>query len=388
MATEAVPYARLGISQDLGARLDPGAPRAQRLSAARGELGVAPEVQLSVCYVLASDLDTEIRDAARATIVAMPVPVLTGALHPQTHSKVLELVAALRAADQEVGARLYANLNGNDRTAILVAERAGPDLCERIVDNKPRLLISPSVLTALHRNPNCPDALLDRAASFLRMENEAPELPASRPWEIQATPASPSGTGDTLVMFDLPDTQDRGPLAGFSFDFQDEMSAFANEFVEEKAEDFTTDRERQDMEKALRALPVGQRVRLAYLGNRQVRQILIRDNNKMVAVAVIRSGRCGDAEITMITSNRNIHDDVLREVAQNREWMRKYPVRVALVNNPKTPVGTAVALVGSLQVQDLAELARNHNVSSVVTVMAQRLHQQKVQARVDGKSRR
>jgi hypothetical protein len=119
-----------------------------------------------------------------------------------------------------------------------------------------------------------------------------------------------------------------------------------------------------------------------------VRQALVRDTNKMVAVAVVRSGRCSDAEISAIASNRNIHDDVLREVAQNREWVRKYPVRVALVNNPKTPVGTAVAMVSSLQPKDLADLARNHNVSSVVTAVAQRLHQQKVQARMGGKERR
>ncbi len=390
MGTATVPFARLGVPPDLRGHVDPAAPREQRLAAARGAVRAPPEVQISLCYLLASDPDPEVRGAAAATVCAMPSAELAGALHPLTHSKVLEYVAALRADDQEVAARLYANLNGNDRTAMLVAERAGPELCERIVDNRQRLIISPSVLLALHGNRACPTLLLERAASCLRMEQLAPDLPPWRPWEEPPAPAAPppAPRAESLEMFDLPDRQDGGPLAGFSFDFQDEMSAFSEEYVEEREEDFTTEGERQDLEKALRALPVGQRVRLAYLGNKQVRQVLIRDNNKMVAVAVIRSGRCGDAEVAGIVSNRNVHDDVLREVAQNREWVRKYPVRVALVNNPKTPVPSAVALVGSLQVQDLLDLTRNHNVSSVVTAMAQRLYHQKAQARIDGKSRR
>ncbi|MBN1335211.1 MAG: hypothetical protein JXB39_04565 [Deltaproteobacteria bacterium] len=406
MSAETVPYARLGIPQDLILNLVPTAPRARRLAAARGTLQVRTEVQLSVGYLLAADPDPEVRQEARAAICAMPASQLADALHPRTHSKVLELVAVLRGTDPEVAARLYANLNSNDRTAILIAGQAGPDLCERIVDNKQRLLITPGVLVALHGNRNCSDALLERAASFLRMEEQAFELPPRRPWEAPAdtgpaleaeVEAALGGRvylehrpieGERLTPFVLPEEQDGGPLAGFSFDFQDEMSIFSTELLEERDETFDSENDRQDMEKILHGLPVGQRVRLAYLGNRQVRQILIRDTNKMVAVAVIRSGRCGDAEIASVASNRHIHDDVLREVAKNLEWIRKYPVRVALVNNPKTPVATAVSLVAALQVHDLAELARNHNVSSVVTAMAQRLHQQKARARLEGRGGR
>jgi hypothetical protein len=52
-------------------------------------------------------------------------------------------------------------------------------------------------------------------------------------------------------------------------------------------------------------------------------------------------------------------------------------VKVALVNNPKTPVAMAMAMVSQLQKKELQALLRNHNVPSVVTQTAQRLYRQK-----------
>jgi len=52
-------------------------------------------------------------------------------------------------------------------------------------------------------------------------------------------------------------------------------------------------------------------------------------------------------------------------------------VKVALANNPKTPVSLAVSLVGSMQKKDLLALARNRNIPSVVTEAANRLVRKK-----------
>jgi len=92
---------------------------------------------------------------------------------------------------------------------------------------------------------------------------------------------------------------------------------------------------------------------------------------------VVKSGRMSDGEIVSVAGNRNLDSDVLREVAMNGEWTRKYPVKVALVNNPKTPVAMAMAMVSQLQKKELQALLRNHNVPSVVTQTAQRLYRQK-----------
>ena len=71
--------------------------------------------------------------------------------------------------------------------------------------------------------------------------------------------------------------------------------------------------------------------------------------------------------------NKNLDNDVLREISSNREWTRKYPVKVALVNNPKTPVSVAISFIGHLHKRDLKNLANNRNVPSVIFTTAKKI---------------
>jgi len=119
--------------------------------------------------------------------------------------------------------------------------------------------------------------------------------------------------------------------------------------------------------KRVSKMTVGQKIKLSYLGNKEVREILIRDTNKMVCSAVVKSGRLTDPEVIKSAGNRAISEEVLRLIGQNREWVRKYPVKVALCNNPKTPVGVAMRFLSSLLPKDLRNLAFNRNVSSVLS---------------------
>jgi len=119
-------------------------------------------------------------------------------------------------------------------------------------------------------------------------------------------------------------------------------------------------------------LTVGQKIKLSYVGNKEVRDILIRDSNKMVTSAVVKSGRLTDPEVAKLAANRAVNEEVLRLVAQNKEWTRAYPIKVALINNPKCPVGTAMSFLPHLHIKDLKMLANNRNVSSVVFTMAKK----------------
>jgi hypothetical protein len=96
---------------------------------------------------------------------------------------------------------------------------------------------------------------------------------------------------------------------------------------------------------------------------------------------VVKSGRMTDNEAFSAAGNRNLGMDVLREIAANREFMRKYPIKVALVNNPRTPPSVAVPIVSQLQKRDLEQLSRNRNVSSVLFTMALKLLKQKAIAK-------
>ena len=396
-----IPWDKLGIPDSLRGVVAPTAPRPLRLSAARGALPAAPEVTLGVLYVLACGEDAEVRETALATIRGLPG--LVNVLNQRTHPKVLELVATARP-EKELDERIMVIRDANDRTALLIAGRADEKQCELICENHERLLLTPQVIVALHQNPACADAPLERAIAFMRMQQALPPMPAQRPGAGGAAPAAPvaapppraapaldleaeieaalSGKPSPhlaerskLEMFDL-DKFTVGGLEGFDFDFRED-----DEFSLDMLEESDGDREDEDLsanlEKRIAAMSVGKKLKLAYLGNKSVRSILIRDRNKMVAVAVVKSGRLTDAEVLAHAGNRNLPDEALREIATNREWTRKYPVKVALVNNPKCPPSVAVGLVAHLQVKDLGSLTRNRNVSSVVFTLAGKLAKQK-----------
>ena len=179
----------------------------------------------------------------------------------------------------------------------------------------------------------------------------------------------PGGAGLNIA-HEAVDRHAAGALAGFTFDFKNDDD-FGFDMIEDR--DDHDENERLSIEKRIAEMSVGKKIKLAFLGNKTVRGILIRDRSKQVAVAVVKGGRCTDAEVLAYAGNRNLPDDVLREIAMNKEWVRKYPVKFALASNPKCPASVAVGLVSALQPKDLATLSRNKNVSSVVFQMAGRL---------------
>jgi len=126
-------------------------------------------------------------------------------------------------------------------------------------------------------------------------------------------------------------------------------------------------------------MSAGQKIKLAFKGNKEVRNILIRDSNKSISSAVVKSGRMSDGEIVSAASNRNLSEDVIRSIAMNKEYIRKYPVKVALAGNSKTPMPIAMTMLKYLQKQDLRAMGQNHNISSAVKNRAKKLYRQKFQ---------
>lgn len=390
-----IPYDKLGITDALIPFVSPDAPRASRLALARGQLPAETEALLGALYALSCDPDQEISEAAVATIRV--VPNAHTAIHQRTHPKVLELLAQVRP-DPTLDEAIIHVRNANDRTALLIAARAPKVLAEQIAENHERMLITPDVVVALHGNMNTPAEALERAISFLRMQRCLPELPPTRgaalpppkqdaAFDLDAEiEAALSGKASPLLenrkrleVFDLDALKNAGgSTKGFAFDFKID-DEFSLDMLDDGAAAEAAPEHRQSVSQRIANMSPGQKIKLAYLGNKESRGILIRDRNKQVAVAVVKSGRLTDAEVVAHAGNRNLPDDVLREMAANREWMRKYPIKVALVNNPRCPPSVAVGIVNVLQVKDLEALGRNRNVSSVVFTLAGKMAQQKKQ---------
>lgn len=437
MATD-IPYAKLGISSRLEAQIAPTAPKKARLAIAKGLLPVPPGESLGALYALACQEDPQVRDAAIKGISEMPEKVLLNAISVKSHPKVLEFIAEFRPPSDAVDERIGMLRTANDRTAVLIASRASASVCELLARNQERLLTTPAVFVELHANPNCSDAVLERANSFLRMHRSLPDVPEVRPFlaggdemveesAADTAPAAPAQTSapaqtatptsspamqmdlmaeveaalrgeqspafvqaqqTNLEMFSFDEEQASaggpgktsapGEHEGFTFDFSNDNDGFSWDLTgDHNARGEDRGELKRSLEQKIADMSVGHKIKLAYLGNKESRSILIRDKNKVVAGAVVKSGRLTDQEVASYAGNKNLDGDVLREIANNKEFTRKYPVKVALVNNPKTPVSVAVGFVNAMQKKDLMMLTRNRNVPSVVTEAAQRLFRQK-----------
>ena len=120
-------------------------------------------------------------------------------------------------------------------------------------------------------------------------------------------------------------------------------------------------------------MAVGERIKLALKGNRDARNILIRDPNRLIQRFVLQNPRVTDDEIATVARNRNTDVELLRKIGEHKNWPRNYQVKLALVSNPKTPMATALHLVGSLSERDIRFLAKSKNVSTTVVAQARRI---------------
>lgn len=135
--------------------------------------------------------------------------------------------------------------------------------------------------------------------------------------------------------------------------------------------------EHVSINKQILSLTVAEKVKLAMLGNKEARSVLVKDANKLVSTAVLKNPRISDPEVVDAVQSRNISEDVLRIISNNRGWLRNYQVKCGLVNNPKTPLGIALKLINHLMLKDLKNLAKSKNVSNVISTSAKNALQKK-----------
>jgi hypothetical protein len=82
-------------------------------------------------------------------------------------------------------------------------------------------------------------------------------------------------------------------------------------------------------------LNVGQRIKLGFIGGKEERALLIRDTARLVQNAVLSSPKLTDAEAESFAASKNLQENVFREIARQRRFLKLYPVVRNLANNPR-----------------------------------------------------
>src|SRR5581483_1250022 len=140
------------------------------------------------------------------------------------------------------------------------------------------------------------------------------------------------------------------------------------------------DGKRDNTLQKINKLDVKGRIQLAMKGNKEERSILIRDGTKLVAVAVLESGKITDSEVEHFASQKNVLEAVLRAIPMKRRFAKNYAVLRNLVFNPRTPLDVGLGLMKHLLVQDLRHLSGNKEVSETVRKLAIKMFKQKTDA--------
>jgi hypothetical protein len=348
--------------------VDLAAPVAIRMMGAKALVPMAPPDMLGALFMLTFDPDEGVRAAAEKSTTTLPDRILgTGLRDEGVPAPVLGYFLD-RLWDKDVYAEmLILNSTTPDDSVARATTRCSLKILETISQNQLRILRCDDIIRQLVSNPNATPALVDSVCDFAVRSgvvlNDVPQMTAARVRlfgpEAAENPPDPGPTAEEVMQ-----------------DFQAVASENARPLEE---------RERVTLTQRLMKMNISQKIKLATMGNKEARSLLLRDTNKLVAVAAIRSPRITDGEVQMVANNRAAQEDVLRVIYQSREWTKKYPIKLALVKNPKTPLAVSMKFLSTLRESEIKDLARSKSIPQGIQSLAKKMMEKKSETKKEEK---
>jgi hypothetical protein len=348
-----------GVQKALG-------PGPAKMMAARGMAPLAPADQVTVLYQLSIDADPKIAESAKQTAAGLPDSILGGALGNQNlDPRVLDFFSKIAADKPAAFDAFIQNPAVADETIASLAAKVGAREVDRIAANEQRLLRHPQIIGAMYLNKHARMSTVDRAIELAVRNNV--RVPGLAAWDeiarsLQGGTASGSDV-DALfaIAADAVEGDDRLLTDGDA----ERPVEDAEQRVEQALE--------QTKDVPIGNLSVPAKIRLATLGNAFARAALIRDPLRLVQMAAIKSPGVTEFEAASYAGNATLSEDVIRYVAQKREWTKLYGTKYALCRNPKTPVTDAMRLMPFLREKDLNTLIKSKGVPSAIVAQARKL---------------
>jgi hypothetical protein len=107
----------------------------------------------------------------------------------------------------------------------------------------------------------------------------------------------------------------------------------------------------------LPGLAVGERVTIARSASPHVVQVLRHDPTPRVISALLDNPRLVEGDLLPLASGENVNPPVLAVILGHRKWGHCYPVRVAVVRNPRAPLTLALQHLPMLKKVDQRAVA-------------------------------
>lgn len=383
------------------------APRPAQVAASRGILPLPQNDLLEILVALTAKDDAELAENARQTLSSQDTNQLGILLKS---NEIAPLILDYYASQENLPTEIYETVLTNSntpKTAIIKFARqtSKGELLELISFNQQLLIQTPAIIDAIIANPYRTAEAERRAAETKReffektrgAQQIANELRAQgkeaaaefiEQAEFSAnlsdTPSNIDLSFEDAILLaehiEVPDSETDDSWLSLEYieefyeETEEQRASIVNKILGElSSEDDEISGERISMINRIMLMGMKDRVKLAMKGDREARNILIRDPNRIVAQAVVQNARITDQEVEKIAAMRAVPEDVLRQIAINRGWARNYSIAHNLARNPRTPIANVMSILSRLQLRDLNALSKNRNVSDNVRRQAFRL---------------
>jgi hypothetical protein len=373
------------------------------MAAARGMLPLSQTDLLEVLVSLSRDENEELARHAAGTLNGQDCAVLRDACQStEIAPRVLDFFAAQNNLPHEIYETILQHPKTPERAVVQFArDTKKGDLLELISFNQQLLIKTPALIDAIINNPYRTSEAERRAQETKRefFEKERGAQQIANELRAQGKEAAAEFLENTEFGAKVESGEMSAEDALFLaehievFDAEIDDSWLSLDLIEELYEESAEERqaivnkilgEMQFEEDAIsgdrvsminRVLRMGMKDRmiLAQKGDREARNILIRDPNRIVAQAVIQNPKITEQEVEKIATMRTVPEEVLRLVAINRAWARNYGVMHKLAQNPRTPLSNAMTILSRLQLKDLTAISKSRNVSEAIRKQAFRL---------------
>ena len=350
------------LPKPLQKHVDAKAPPPLRMMGAKGLVpAVSPADLVTMLFMLTFDADEGVRATASKTAEGLPDKIWGMALRAEElKGEVLDWLADRFPGKDAALELLLLNNSTADVTVARLAPAVSQKLAEIIRQNELRLLRHDDIIRGLCQNPNALASSVDGACDFCVRNGvklfDVPRIVEAyqRVYGVDPTarPPPPEETAAALIA-----------------EYQDELGRERGE-EGQSPENAEQETKKLTITQRVLKMSVSEKIKLATLGNKEARTLLLRDGNKLVCMAAVTSPRMTEGEIMMLANSKTTNSEVLRYVYSNRELARNYTLKLSLVKNPKVPLPTALKFLQTLQERDIKELARDRNVPNTIQSQA------------------
>ena len=389
-----------GLPEHVVRVVGPDAAFQAKMMAARGLVPFGPKDLVTALYQLSFDTASEVSKAATARVKELPDNILGPALESDLDPMVLDWYSAQVVRKGPLIEKILLNNRTHDETFLTLARRLRDRELEILAGNQARLLRFPAIIEALYFNRNARMSTVQRlvelaARNGLTLEkiphfaelardimgDAAPEAPPAQPVPVEPPPTD-EGPPDDDELYE--GAQLGSPLmSGADVALDTAFHTAMVEWADEDDEDFGEDWEEEALDELddenevsdvdLANLPINAKIRLATIGTISHRRAMIKDSNKMVAMAAIGSPGVTETEAAKYAANRSLHEDVIRFISVKKEWQKNYMVKLNLITNPKCPLAYSMRTLIYLRQSDVKSLAKSKAIPTALRQAAERL---------------